>query len=382
MKTTHAQFAITAFLAILTTDVCGQFSMQGEFRPRTEIRTGTKDALALIDDASIVSTSQRTRLNLHYKTKDYTMKIAMQDVRAWGSASTLNNGGNNNFDLHEAWAEVKLKDKLFLKSGRQELVYDDQRILGSVGWAQQARSHDLNLLKYQGKVNFHLGIAYNSGNNIPGSYESMHFLWLQKDFSKIKMRALYLNRDGLLTMGSRMKTKIKGMALNMNFYSQSNGVETGSLFGLDGGHKLNDNFNSAFSYEMQTGDATGKLAFSPVFGTNHKFNGHMDYFHVGNHTNSVGLKDLAVSLRYRMKDLSFKGTFHKFEAYTDMPGLDGDLGSEIDLSIVYTFTKDVTFKLGHSIYMPTESMQSLIGGDINSPNNWSYLMLVIKPTFF
>ena len=376
------QLRLTSILMLLTTGAFAQFSMQGEFRPRTEIRTGTKDALSLVDDATTVSTSQRTRLNINLKTIDYTMKIALQDVRTWGSASTLNNGSGNNFDLHEAWAEVKLNDKLYLKSGRQELVYDDHRILGSVGWAQQARSHDLNLLKYQGKVTAHLGLVTNSGNTVPGSYERMNYLWLHKGLDNMNVSALYLNKDGLITTGGRLSAKIKGVALNINAYEQSNGIKSGSLLGIDGGRAINDKLKLGFSYEMQTGDTEEQLAFAPVFGTNHKFNGHMDYFYVGNHGSSVGLEDLSISLGYQMKDFSFKGTYHQFNAYADMGALDGNLGSEIDLALVYPFSEDVTFKLGHSFYLATESMQSLKGGDINGVNNWSYLMLVIKPTFF
>ena len=49
-----------------------------------------------------------------------------------------------------------------LKVGRQEIVYDDQRLLGNLDWLQQARRHDAAILKYANKGwTVDLGAAYN-----------------------------------------------------------------------------------------------------------------------------------------------------------------------------------------------------------------------------
>ena len=94
--------------------------------------------------------SQRTRLNLGYKNPRFSVGITVQDVRVWGQdASTINRYAAPGLDgimIHEAWAQVNLLDtarkdmELQVKLGRQELNYDDARLLGNLDWLQQARA--------------------------------------------------------------------------------------------------------------------------------------------------------------------------------------------------------------------------------------------------
>ena len=46
-------------------------------------------------------------------------------------------------------------------------------------------------------------------------------------------------------------------------------------------------------------DTSKNHSFSPFYGTNHKFNGFMNYFFVGNHFNSVGLKDFYIKSNFK-----------------------------------------------------------------------------------
>ena len=81
----------------------------------------------------------------------------MQDVRVWGQdASSVNRvttDANDGFMLHEAWAEISLVDtgkvikNFSLKIGRQELVYDDVRLLGNLDWLQQATTTRCGVVK-------------------------------------------------------------------------------------------------------------------------------------------------------------------------------------------------------------------------------------------
>ncbi len=381
MKTINKTLLISVIMLTLPSLLFGQFTMDANLRPRTEIRKGTKDVLSVSDQKSVISTSQRTRLNLRYNSSDYIMKISLQDVRNWGSVSTLSNGANNNFDIHEAWAEINLSENFSIKGGRQEVAYDDHRIVGNVGWAQQARSHDLGIIKFNGFLEAHLGLAYNSDNEVSGSYEKMNYLWIHKNFNSFKGSLMRLDKDDLITLGGRLSTTFKGISINFNCYNQKNGSDLdASLYGLDAIYKLNNKFNIGFGFEKQSGLDAENLAFNPVFGTNHKFNGHMDYFYVGNHANSVGLEDKFVSCNYKQNKFNLKMIYHIFNAVTEMDNnLDGNLGSEVDLSISYPFNKDINFSFGHSIYSATESMVYLKGGDLNEKNNWTYLMVSINP---
>jgi hypothetical protein len=381
MKTINKTLLISAVILILPSLLFGQFTMDANLRPRTEIRTGNKDFLSENNQETLIKTSQRTRLNLNYKSEAYTMKISLQDVRDWGSVSTLNNGTNNNFDIHEAWTEINLSEKFSIKGGRQEVAYDDHRIMGNVGWVQQARSHDLGIIKFNGFVEAHLGLAYNSNNKVNGSYEKMNYIWVHKNFNSFKGSLIRLDKDDLVTLGGRLSSTLKEISVNLNYYNQNNGGNLDAfLYGFDASYKLNNKFNIGFGFEKQSGLDIENLAFNPVFGTNHKFNGYMDYFYVGNHANSVGLEDKFISCNYTQSKFNLKIMYHIFNAVTEMDNnLDGDLGSEIDMSISYPFNKDINFSFGHSIYSATESMIHLKGGDLNEKNNWTYFMITINP---
>jgi hypothetical protein len=162
-------------LAVLLTttlfnETKAQFSLNGQIRTRTEIRDGLGN-LPLIGAKTAAFTSQRSRLTFGYKWDRVTFQYSAQDVRIWGQdAATINNADGNKLSTHEAWAEVVLANSadttigfkaiqnLSLKIGRQELVYDDVRLLGNLDWLQQARRFDAAVLKAQ-----HLGWALDLG---------------------------------------------------------------------------------------------------------------------------------------------------------------------------------------------------------------------------
>ncbi len=152
---------IAIFLALNLnyTSVLAQLTLTGQLRPRGEIRKGFANLLPENADLSSF-VSQRTRLNFGYKWDRLTFGATVQDVRVWGQdASTISNADGNKLMLHEGWAEVtlankadttvrfKLLDNLSFKVGRQELIYDDSRLIGNLDWLQQGRRFEMILLK-------------------------------------------------------------------------------------------------------------------------------------------------------------------------------------------------------------------------------------------
>jgi hypothetical protein len=154
------KLATILFLSICTQFTAeAQFTLQGQMRTRTEIRNGLGN-LVPNDAKTAAFTSQRTRLNFGYKWDRVLFGAAVQDVRVWGQdASSISTNDGNRLMLHEGWAEVTLANKadttvkfkaldlLTVKIGRQELIYDDVRLIGNLDWLQQARRHDMVLLK-------------------------------------------------------------------------------------------------------------------------------------------------------------------------------------------------------------------------------------------
>ena len=117
-----------------------QLTISAQIRPRAEYRNGVgtltpKDLSGNGDTAAAGFISQRSRLSLNYKFEKLAFGMSIQDVRVWGQdASTISNADGSRLSVHEAWAEALLIDSigLSLKVGRQELLYDDSRLIGNL----------------------------------------------------------------------------------------------------------------------------------------------------------------------------------------------------------------------------------------------------------
>ena len=408
-------FALFSFLA---TNVNAQVTIDAELRPRAEYRHGFKTLHTKGVDPTVF-VSQRTQLNTKYTTEKLKIGLSLQDVRVWGDVPTLNTEDNAGFNLHEAWAELAFTPSLALKAGRQEINLDDQRIFGSVNWVQQARSHDAAILKYKkGKFKLDFAVAYNQdkyepGNSIYGdenpavakNYKTMQYVWMHKDWANLKASFLLLN-NGVQYIdtvdpdknetrfsqmaGTHLKYNKNKLNLVSNLYYQfgkdkANNTLSAYLLSLEAHYKFTTKIKSGLGAELISGnDGTevGKnKAFSPLYGTNHKFNGLMDYFYVGNHGNSVGLLDvyLKTKLKFNEKSNLYVG-IHNFSAAAGKG--DKQLGNEIDLVYAHKLQKNVMLKAGYSHMLPSDSMEMLKGNATGATNNLGWLMLVIKPTLF
>jgi len=441
-------FTLMVVLLISATTYA-QFSLYGEFRPRVEFDHGNKKLQTEQGDMFNLFTSQRTRLGLGYKTDKFKVGLQIQDVRVWGRTSQLAKNDGMSTTIHQAWAELLLNDKISVKVGRMELAYDDQRILGSVNWAQQARSHDLALFKYEADFKLHFGLAVNQVQtrpmNVPKTYKSMQFLWFNKKITdSYTISVLLLNNGvddkilnnpnpGSMTtysqiVGQRSVFKTGGLKVGFNFYYQlgkdkNTYRDAGKDYhksysamniGIDLNYKLTDNISVGAGYEYLSGISQTDTslaarkknsAFAPLYGTNHKFNGWMDYFYVGNHGNSVGLQDIYLKVDYKKNKFIAGAAFHYFMAAADV--LDGEelyfgsgdikamsagLGMELDTYIGYKYDKNVLIKGGVSGMFDSATLRELqtsrnATGVIQAQpafgaSNWSaWLMLVVKPTF-
>ncbi len=428
-------------LALLYTGTANaQFSLSGEVRPRTEYRHGFK---TLSDSAQqpAIFTDQRTRLTAGYKSEGFRTKIVVQDVRVWGSQPQLVANDGALTTMHEAWGEALLNDKVSLRFGRQELAYDDHRIFGNVGWAQQARSHDALLFKinFDTTLQVHVGGAYNQDgatlvgtSAANGSYKAMQFLWLHKEFNNLAFSLLFLN-NGLQvnysnalgeplyhdnysqTVGTHTRYSKGKFGVTFNGYYQAGSTNNrparsinAYLVGLDLSYQLSSNVKATVGFELQSGNdqtdttaayAETEHAFSPFYGTNHKFNGFMDYFYVGNHKGSVGIQDFYLNLGYKKGKKSIGLNTHIFMAAAEVldqqelassgniAAMPSQLGTELDFYGGFPLSKGVMCKIGYSHMIATNTMAVLKGvtdyqGEVNSAtNNWAYMMIIVKPVF-
>jgi hypothetical protein len=400
---------IVILCLFMGSQVKAQFSLSGEFRPRTEYSHGYA-TLAAEDQKASLFTSQRTRLNFDYKMDLLKVGLVLQDVRIWGSQAQLVSNQDFATSVHQAWAEISLSPELALKVGRQELNYDDQRILGNVGWNQQGRSHDVALFKFSKKVNVHLGIAHHENTNRKDNffdgadaYKDLQFLWINRKTEKLNWSLLFLNNGKPVKVGTEQKSKysqtfgihievpVKKLAFAGNLYFQT---------GEDGANKSLNAFNLLAEATYKSSDKTQWLAgyeiisgtdydkveknnsFTPLYGTNHKFNGFMDYFYVGNHLGNVGLQDAYAKFATSKNKTAFNADLHFFASAAKISATaDNYLGTELDLSLTQTLNPATKITFGYSQLFGSSSMEILKGGSKGTTNNWAYLMITVMPKF-
>jgi hypothetical protein len=403
MRINNVSLIIFLAILLLASNLKAQFSLTGEMRPRAELSHGNKVLAGQGQDASLFTT-QRTRINTLYTNEYLNTKIVLQDVRLWGGQPQLVENEDFAVSVHEAWAEIDLDKYFSLKAGRQELVYDDHRIFGNVGWAQQARSHDLVLLKYKSDWKVHLGLAFNhiDSPDMNGDYKSLQFVWANRLWDSSSLSILLLN-NGVSnpinkldarysqTIGGRFTSELDniGFASNLYFQTGKDGTNTDLSaynFLIEFSGILKDTWKWTGGFEILSGTDYDELddnkSFTPLYGTNHKFNGFMDYFYVGNHIDNVGLTNIYAKVGYPIRDFTLNGHMHYFATAASIgPNTDDYLGTEIDLGINWKFKPEVQFDMGFSSLFASESMELLKGGDNNVFQYWGYLMITVKPTF-
>ncbi len=399
-------FFLAFGLVFLGSEAKAQFVLSGEFRPRTEFSRGYKSLASESQDMSI-ATAQRTRLNALFSTEGIQTKLVLQDVRYWGSQPQLVANENFATSVHEAWAEVNLLTNFSMKAGRQELVYDDHRIFGNVGWAHQARSHDLVLFKYEEEVKLHVGIAHHENANItndiydgPDAYKNLQFVWLNKAWENAGLSLLLLNNGVPVFVTEQNEETRYSQTFGGRFVFMPEDVTfAANLYGQTGKHRSGESISAinflaeasmsnglAAGYEYLSGnsyDKTDKVyAFEPFYGTNHKFNGFMDYFYVGNHINSVGLHDAWLKYGYNLEKVKLNADLHYFASAGKIAqDAKNYLGTELDLAVSWAVQPMATLSAGWSVMFAGESMELLKDGDHTAGQHWGYIMLSVTPAF-
>lgn len=403
-------------LSLMPLPGLAQFSLDAELRPRAELRDGyrlldTPEA----DPAFFVS--QRTRLGLQYEGDGYTFRLSAQDVRVWGEAAQLQD--NPNVNVHEAWARLKAAGNLHLKLGRQELIYDDQRLLGAVNWTQQARSHDALVLQYrdpQSELKLHAGGAWNQqGENLLGntyaiaSYKTLAYLWAHKRFGDLAVSGLWLS-DGFqaevgrtnfrYTWGAHLswnpgRWQFSGSAYHQGGDDRTRRDISAYLLAARGAYRW-ETLQLSAGYDYLSGgnrrDANpSRHAFHTLYATNHKFYGSQDYFlNISADTRGGGLQDAWLGARLRLGSHTSAGlTWHYFALAGKIAGpgnptdaLDPYLGSELDASLSHTVSEEISLRLGYSVLFNGHSLDRLQGRNADSGQHWAWVMLRVHPTLF
>ncbi len=344
MKKWYLFKSLGALVVLITCNMgaFAQLNMTAQYRTRSEYRAG-QGTLPVRDDAGTFFTNHRLRLGVGYNMDRLKFYTAIQDVRIWGQdGSTISNADGKNLFLHEAWGELifsdstwqKVADNFSLKIGRQELVYDDARLLGNLDWLQQGRRHDAAVLKWSKKFWFaDIGVAYNQNretksaafydgtttnanftgpvngtNALTPNYKAFYYMYLRKNLGWGNASLLTFNDDfaksptsnsvySRHTLGGNLSGKaVRKIDFNAYGYYQTGKDNKGNnlsayTYGAGFLALVTRKLSAGPGFDLMSGNNTVKSqyyvdgkannqSFDPLYGTPHKFWGYMDYFFV------------------------------------------------------------------------------------------------------
>lgn len=391
------------------------FTLSSELRPRTEVRHGY-NRLPAEDSKHAVFVNQRSRLNLLYESDKFNTFISFQEIRVWGDKGlfeTLPGLG-----LNQAYIEVKLFEGLSLKAGRQQIRLDNQRLFAINNWNQAGRTHDAAVFNYHyNGWKLQAGGAFNQDNAnafgtlyLGNNYKTLNYLWVNKMFGQAGFSAIAVadgyEGEGEVT-GTQFRSTYGGIlfwkpgkhSIELHAYKQNGKNPDGQSIDAWYAHlvgRLNplEKFRINVGAEIFSGNDLSKdeekfKAFDPLYGANHAFGGHLDYFtNTTVHTKKAGLVNPYIHFVYDLTDvINLKADYHYFALQNNLLNDEGEvtdkyLGSEIDLSVQFIFSRQFEFQLGYSTMFATESMEVLKGGSHKEPIHWAWMMLTVRPVFF
>lgn len=202
--------------------------------------------------------------------------------------------------------------------------------------------------------------------------------------------------------------------INLNFERNLSEIENSgneikaNNIGVEIGYKITKDLILSVGYEKLSGDniLEGGLdddfvnnSFLPTFGSNHLFNGSMDYFTAQNFNYdntpiTAGLQDISLNINYHYNDINFKlnphyfmtaGTAEFYNKEHELTQID-DLGIEIDFCLSYEIYHGLAeISLGYSHLLPSDGLLAAKGINLEEnikTTNWAWFQIEISPIIF
>ncbi len=428
------KLAASSALLLSTLSLTAQFELSGVVRPRFELRDGYSSPKT--ENSEIAAfTSQRTRLSFDFKNDKLKTRFTVFDARTWGDQVWKKD--EPSMGLHEAWAELKLCENAVVKFGRQELKYDNSRLVSPVNWNQIGAAHDALFFKYR-KDGFEmdLGTAWSQSSSNPVSgtdyssnldndfYKNLNIIWLSKKLNDLTLSSLSIidgyeqyKIDNVLDDNGK-NVQIEVGDPNVSYYRYTTGLKvdykvgdfqaigrvfyqggkdksgkdlTATFYNADITYKVSDKFKVLAGVEVMSGNDVEDEkynAFDICYGGRHGFNGRMDYYSIPKTTKGAGLLNPYVKADYSFnKETKLTAEVHNFSVMQDKlsDGTELDskgLGNEIDFTFTKKFDKAIELSAGYSMMFGTETMEIIKGGDKDKFNQWAFVMVSVTPSLF
>lgn len=278
------------------------------------------------------------------------------------------------YEINQAWLAYTY-EKTKLIAGRQRIVLDNARFIGDVAWRQNQQTFDAAVVQDKSLKNTTLTYAYLEKVNRVFDDSTPQYDWhsdshvLNASYSGLKFgtftgyaylldftetEELAKNNStqtyGLSFAGSAPVTEDIAALYRLEYATQSDYASSSLAYQSDYyigelGAKVFKNYSLSVGHEvLGSDDGKAGSGFKTPLATLHAFNGWADKFLV---TPSAGLKDTYVKTTAELPlNLSFLGFYHWFQ--TEDTG--DDIGTELDLQLVYKLNKQLSFTAKTAFY--------------------------------
>ena len=334
------------------------------------------------------SISNRARVGLRVQYGVVGGFIQIQDVRNWGSEFNPKNQGEgtlfdwaaDGLDVHQAYGEIKSPYGLMVRIGRQEIAWHGHRLIGTVGWTDQARSFDAVRVVYEGEkvgaeamYSLLLDRPVAAEADTSDRDDDVHLVGVRggpRLGDPLALDGLVVLRfdrgaqEALATFGGHAKGKAGDFKYEVEGYGQagSRGDATvlAFLVGVRAGVVIPQaaKLYLGGGFDVVSGDADGTdsviRTFDTLYATNHKFYGHVDrYLALPLHTGGQGLIDGMFNLGLTPHEsVSIKLDVHVFAAPSPADADRAFHGAEIDFNASWKPIKPLKIAAGVWTYMP------------------------------
>ncbi|MCD8521958.1 MAG: alginate export family protein [Saccharospirillaceae bacterium] len=333
----------------------------GNFPADFRLRYETNDT----DNLTKSATALTLRSRIGYETDNYSGLKALaeiEDVRSVIDDYAPESSGYDpvadpvNTEINRAQLSYT-KEALTAVVGRQRIILDNARFIGNVGWRQNEQTYDAALLQYKKDG---LGVTYayiNQVNDINFSERDITGHALNLAFDKLSAGKLvtyaylvdiddsdlYYDTYGVSLAGQKSldDIKVNYLAEIATQSAYKNGDKDAIYYHVEAGATL-QGVNLTLGNET-LGSDDGEYGFQTPLATKHAFNGWADGFLL---TKDDGLSDSYVRVSGNVNGIKALVAYHEYS--TDKGG--DDLGSELNLQLLYSFNKNISSGLKYAGY--------------------------------
>jgi hypothetical protein len=320
------------------------------------------------------------RSALKYSTagwRGFSAVVEVEDVRSLGidnyavPVTGFNSGRYSviadpeTTELNQAYLQY-LQGGFTARLGRQDLRYDDQRMIGAVPWRQDYQSFDALSLSYQQDAGRSWSVAYHYLGQRErvfaeaGDIDSKdHILRgvLATPLGTLTAYGLLLEEDialhnALDTWGLRLNGSKHWLGNEFSYlleyalqdYERGVASHATDYLHLEGGLKL-QGFNTRLGVERLGSDA-GAYGFATPLATLHAFQGWADQFL---NTPPEGIEDWYLSIAHALAGGTLSLIYHNYSAAESSPAV-SDLGEEFNVQWVRPLRSNYQLGLKYADY--------------------------------